>query len=339
MTTCPTRGPEIPIAVRTEDARFEDLPDFPFAPNYVDVTNPHAEPALRMHYVDEGPRDAPVVLMVHGEPAWSFLYRKLIPVFAEAGLRAVAVDQIGFGRSDKPTRPSHYSFANHIEWVRQLVVALDLRDVTLVCQDWGGPIGMGVVAREMNRFSRICAANTMLHTAEPALEGRLEWAAHASGELDATVSSALLDWRMASTRSPDFEASPSIPFATARGVSDDVAKAYDAPFPSEWHKAGMRQYPILIPVTQSDEGAAINRQTWAALADFDRPFLTLFGDSDPPTRGWAEIFRERIPGAAGQPHQTLERAGHFWQEDCGAEVAAILVEWIRSTPGHRPSHT
>jgi len=329
MSTIPTEGPEIPIAVRTDDARFADLPGFPFAPHYVDVANPHHSEKLRMHYVDEGPRDAPVVLMVHGEPAWSFLYRKLIPVFADAGLRAVAVDQIGFGRSDKPTRPSHYSFEHHVEWVRQLVVALDLQDVTLVCQDWGGPIGMGVVAREMDRFSRICAANTMLHTAESGLAGRIEWAAHAEGELDSTVSTALLDWRMASTRSPDFEASPSIPFATARGVTDEVAAAYDAPFPSEWHKAGMRQYPILIPVTESDEGAAINRETWSALARFDRPFLTLFGDSDPPTRGWAEIFQERVPGAKGQPHQTLERAGHFWQEDCGAEAAAILVEWIR----------
>lgn len=333
MSPIPTEGPEIPIAVRTDDARFADLPDFPFAPHYVDVANPHAAAPLRMHYVDEGPRDAPVVLMVHGEPAWSFLYRKLIPVLVDAGLRAVAIDQIGFGRSDKPTRPAHYSFANHIEWVRQAVLALDLRDITLVCQDWGGPVGMGVVAREMDRFARICAANTMLHTAEPELEGRLAWSAHAVGEDDAQVSTTLLDWRMTSTRAPEFDASPSIPFATARGVSDAVAAAYDAPFPSEWHKAGMRQYPILIPVTPSDEGAAINRETWSALARFDRPFLTLFGDSDPPTRGWDEIFRERVPGAKGQPHQTLERAGHFWQEDCGAEAAAILVDWIRSTPG------
>lgn len=333
MPTVPTEGPEIPVAVRTADERFANLPDFPFAPNYVEVANPYAEKPLRMHYVDEGPRDAPVVLMVHGEPAWSFLYRKLIPVFVAAGLRAIAVDQIGFGRSDKPTRPAHYSFANHVEWVREGVVALDLQDVTLVCQDWGGPIGMGVVAKEMNRFARICAANTMLHTAEPALQGRIEWAAHAAGEHDSTVSKALLDWRMASTRAPDFEASPSIPFATARGVSAEVAAAYDAPFPSEWHKAGMRQYPVLIPVTDSDEGAAINRATWEALGRFERPFLTLFGDSDPPTRGWAEVFQERVPGAKGQPHRTLERAGHFWQEDCGEEAATILVEWIRSTSG------
>lgn len=327
----PFEGPEIPAAVRTPDARFDALPDFPFAPHYASVVNPYDEAPLRMHYVDEGPKEAPVVLMVHGEPAWSFLYRKLIPVFVDAGLRAVAVDQIGFGRSDKPTRPSHYSFENHIEWVRQLVVGLDLQDVTLVCQDWGGPVGMGVLAREFDRFSRVCAANTMLHTAEPELAGRIEWATHAASETEATVSQALLDWRQASTRAPEFDASPSIPFATARGVTEEVAAAYDAPFPSEWHKAGMRQYPVLIPVTPSDEGAAINRATWAALAKFDRPFLTLFGDSDPPTRGWDAIFQERVPGAKGQPHQTLERAGHFWQEDCGAEVAAILVDWIRTT--------
>lgn len=330
--TIPTSGPERPVAVRTDDARFADLPDFPFEPKYVEVDNPVADGTLRMHYVDEGPTDGPVVLMVHGEPTWSFLYRKLIPVFAAAGLRAIAVDQMGFGRSDKLTFAPNYTVERHIEWLRQLVVSLDLRDVTLVCQDWGGPIGMGVLAREGDRFSRVVAGNTMLHTAEPELAGRIVWAAHASGDLNSTVSTLLLDWRHESHRSADFEASPSIPFATARGVEPEVAAAYDAPFPSEWHKAGLRHFPLLIPVTRTDPGAAINRSTWDALSRFDRPFLTIFGDSDPATRGWEEIFHERVPGAAGQPHQTLARAGHFWQEDCGAEVAQIIVDWIRATP-------
>ena len=330
--TIPLTGPERPLVVRTDESRFEDLPGFPFEPSYVKVENPVGPGTLRMHYVDEGPSDGPVVLMVHGEPCWSYLYRKLIPVFVDAGLRAIAIDQIGFGRSDKLTFAPHYTFARHIEWARQLVVNLDLRDITLVGQDWGGPVGMGVLAREMDRFSRVVAANTMLHTAEPELAGRLEWAAHASGEHDSTVSNLLLDWRGESHRSEQFEASPSIPFATARGVEPEVAAAYDAPFPSEWHKAGVRHYPLLIPVTPSDPGSAINRDTWAVLSRFDRPFLTLFGDSDPATRGWEQIFRERVPGAAGQPHQTLERAGHFWQEDCGAEAAEIIVDWIRSTP-------
>ncbi len=327
----PTSLPKIPLVVRTADARFANLPDYPFRPHYVSVANPYAKRPLRMHYVDEGPRDAPVVLMVHGEPSWSYLYRKMVPVFAAAGLRAVAVDLIGFGRSDKPVRSSHYSFANHIEWLRQLVVALDLRAITLIGQDWGGPIGMGVLAREMDRFARVVAGNTMLHTAEPELAGRLEWAVHASGERNSTVDAMLLDWMHATHRAPDFEASPSIAGSIVRGISAGALEAYDAPFPSEWHKAGMRQFSVLIPVTRSDVGAQINLATWAALARFDRPFLTLFSDSDPATRGWAEIFAERVPGARGQPHQIQARAGHFWQEDNGADAARIIVDWIAAT--------
>jgi len=329
--TAPTAGPDWPAVVRTEDARFEDLPGFPFAPHYHVVENPHGDEGLRMHYVDEGPPDAPVVLMVHGEPTWSYLYRKLVPVFAAAGLRAVAVDQVGFGRSDKPTRSSDYSFENHVEWLRQFVVGTDLREVTLVCQDWGGPIGLGALAREPDRFARVVAGNTMLHTGEAELADRLAWSAHGSGDADSTVSLALLDWMHYSHRAADFTAAPSVRGATALGLSDAVAAAYDAPFPSEWHKAGMRQFPVLIPVTRTDPGAAINRATWQALARFDRPFLTLFGDSDPGTGGWDRIFQERVPGAKGQPHDTLRETGHFWQEDRGEEVAQRIVDWIAST--------
>jgi haloalkane dehalogenase len=319
---------EPPVAVRTHDARFADLPDFPFAPKYAELTNPYADIPLRMHYVDEGPPDAPVVLMVHGEPTWSYLYRKLIPVFVSAGLRAIAVDQIGFGRSDKLTRPAHYSFAAHVDWFREFITALSLRDITLVCQDWGGPIALAVLAREPARFSRVVAGNTMLHTAGAELEGRLEWAAHANNEREATVSTPLLDWMHHTHRALDFRASSAVAATSLRGVDEATLAAYDAPFPSEWHKAGMRQFPALIPVTPSDPGAAINRDTWTALADFDRPFLTLFSDSDPGTRGWEAIFRERVPGAKDQPHQLLERAGHFWQEECGEHAAKIIVDWI-----------
>ncbi len=331
----PTEGPEIPPVVRTEDARFANLPGYAFDPHYVEVRNPHARGAdaaktLRMHYVDEGPSDAPVVLMAHGEPAWSFLYRKMIPVFAGAGLRAIAMDHIGFGRSDKLTRPAHYSFENHLEWLRELVVSLDLRDITIVSQDWGGPISMGVLAREPNRFARVVAGNTMLHTAEAELAGKIVWAAHSSDEEDSTVNAALLDWMHFTHRAVDFEASGSVRGSVCRGMAPEVSAAYDAPFPSEWHKAGMRQFPVLIPVTRTDPGAQINLATWEALAGFDRPFLTLFSDGDPATRGWEEIFRARVPGAKGQPHQTLEGAGHFWQEDCGEEAAAIIVDWISS---------
>lgn len=329
--TIPLTGPDRPLAVRTDDARFAGLPGYPFSPHYVEVINPVGAGSLRMHYVDEGPKDAGVVLMMHGEPAWSYLYRKMIPVFADAGLRAIAVDQMGFGRSDKLTFAPDYTFDRHIEWLRELVVQLDLTDITLVCQDWGGPVGLGVLSREMDRFGRVVAGNTMLHTAAPELEGRITWANHASGDENSTVSNLLLDWCRESHRSADFEASPSVPFATAREIEPEAVAAYDAPFPSEWHKAALRHFPLLIPVTKSDPGAAINRATWDALARFDRPFLTLFGDSDPATRGWESIFAERVPGAKGQPHQILENAGHFWQEDCGPEAAQIILDWIRAT--------
>lgn len=329
--TIPNEGPEIPLVVRTDDTRFADLPDFPFEPHYVEVKNPYGDEPLRMHCVDEGPRDAPVVLMAHGEPTWSYLYRKMIPILAEAGLRAIAVDNIGFGRSDKFTLAAHYSFENHIAWLRDLVVSLDLRDVTIVCQDWGGPLSLAVLAREPKRFARVVAGNTMLHTLEPELEDKIVWANHASGDENSTVNNMLLDWIAYAHRAVEFDASASVHGSTVRGVSPEVAAAYDAPFPSEWHKAGMRQFPALIPVSRNDPGAAINLATWKFLAGFERPFLTLFGDRDPATRGWEEIFQARIPGAKGQPHQILERAGHFWQEDCGAEAAKIIVDWIAAT--------
>jgi haloalkane dehalogenase len=335
----PTDGPEFPIAVRTDDARFEGLPGFDFEPHYVEVSNPffvsEAESgqtqALRMHYVDEGPQDAPVVLMTHGEPTWSYLYRKLIPIFVAAELRAIAPDHIGFGRSDKLTQPAHYSFEGHIDRLEELIVGLNLRDITLVCQDWGGPIAMAVLARHPDRFSRVVAGNTMLHTAEAELEGRIVVANHSTGDSDQTVAGFLLDWMLNSHRALEFEASPSVRGATQRKIAADVAAAYDAPFPGPWHKAGMRQFPALIPVTRTDPGTAINLATWKALCVFERPFLTLFSDSDPSTRGWESIFEERVPGAKGQPHQILEGAGHFWQEDVGEEAARLIVAWIEST--------
>lgn len=324
----PCAGPEVPPVVRTPDECFEALPDFPFAPSYVTVPWHGGDTGLRMHYIDEGPRDAPVILMVHGEPSWSFLYRKLIPVFAAAGYRAIAPDLVGFGRSDKPTHHWDYSVAAHIDWLDALVRALDLERITLVCQDWGGPVGLGVLARHPQRFSAVVAANTPLHTGAASLAGHLSWAAHASSEQDATVNAGLLDWGRHSQREADFLASVSLHFATARDLPPAVAAAYDAPFPSEWHKAGMRQFPLLIPLTTSDPGAAINRDTWQALEGFENPFLTLFSDSDPTTAGWEAQFRERVPGARDQPHGVLENAGHFWQEDCGEQAATRICDWL-----------
>ncbi len=326
--TVPVDGPEVPDVVRTADERFAALPGYPFKPNYCEVVTEDLSIPLRMHYVDEGPRDGPVILMVHGEPSWSYLYRKLIHVFAEAGYRAIAVDLIGFGRSDKLTFSPRYTAARHIEWLRSLVTQLDLRGVTLICQDWGGPVGLGVLSREADRFAAVVAGNTILHTGSAELEGQLGWSVHARGDENSEVNKALLDWARHSQRSEYFEASDSLHVATVTDVGPEIAKAWDVPFPGEWHKAGMRQFPLLIPLTDTDEGADICRQTWAVLEQFERPFLTLFSDSDPPTRGWETQFQERVPGAQGQPHQVLERAGHYWQEDCGERAAQIILDWL-----------
>lgn len=325
----PVKGPDVPTVVRTDEARFANLSDYPFAPNYLELPTRLGDAALRMHYVDEGPRDAPVVLMVHGEPSWSYLYRHMIPVFARAGLRAIAPDLIGFGRSDKPVWCPHYSFPNHIAWLEDLVLGLDLRNITLVCQDWGGPIALAVLARHPGRFQRVVAANTILHNAEPTLRDRLTWAVHSDGQGNVVINAMLLAWLCQGNRSVEFDASTALQGSTVSTLSQAVLDAYDAPFPSEWHKAGMRQFAALIPVSPHDPGAAINHATWKALGEFRRPFLTLFSDGDPATRGWEALFRERVPGAQGQPHQTLEGAGHFWQEDKGAEAAALIRDWMR----------
>ncbi len=315
---------------RTPDSRFDALPEYPFAPHYLDLQAesgvPHA--LLRLHYVDEGDPSASPVLMLHGEPTWSFLYRKMIPVVVAAGHRAIAPDHIGFGKSDKPIERSAYSFEAHVDWLHAFVLALDLHDITLVGQDWGGPIGLAVLAREPDRFARVVASNTILHTADPELAGRLAWANHGTGMREVCLAEELLDWITFSQRSPVMEASWAAQGSTVKPLSPEALNAYDAPFPEERAKAGMRQFPILIPLTRSDPGAAINRATWRALESFQGPFLTVFGDSDPATQGWQTIFQERVPGAAGQPHAILEGAGHFLQEDVGEELARRIVEWM-----------
>ena len=316
--------------LRTHDDRFENLPGYSFQPRYVNVSSGARTP-MRMHYVDEGPSDGAPVLMVHGQPTWSYLYRKMIPVLVAAGHRAMAPDLIGFGRSDKPTDKTDYTFERHIDWLQEFVVALDLRDITLVGQDWGGPIALGVLAREPDRFARVVAANTMLHTVEPELAGRVAWSNYGVGDDDACISEALLNWIAFSQRAPDFDASMAVGASTATKIDAATLAAYDAPFPEPRYKAGVRQFPILIPITRSDPGAAINRATWKALAEFERPFLTAFGDSDPGTAGWDAIFQERVPGAAGRPHTTIEKAGHFIQEDAGERLAAVVLDFIKTT--------
>lgn len=316
--------------LRTPDDRFVDLPGYPFEPHYADVEADGVGP-LRMHYLDEGPADGPVALLLHGQPTWSYLYRKVVPVLVERGIRVIAPDNIGFGRSDKPARPTDHTFARHIEWVRSLVTGLDLRDITLVAQDWGGPIGFSVLAAEPDRFARVVAANTILHTADPALADRLTWAVHGVGESRVVLEEALVDYLLYTQRAPELRASDFIGFATTTPLTPDVLKAYDAPYPDERYTAGLRQMTALLPLTRNDVGAKIGRRTMRALEQFDRPFVTAYSDGDPATRGWEKVFQERVPGARGREHVTITGAGHFLQEDAGEELGRVVAHVITTT--------
>ena len=294
--------------LRTPDERFADLPDFPFAPHYVEVDG------LRMHYLDEGPPDGEVVLLLHGEPSWSYLYRRMIPVLTRAGLRAVAIDLIGFGRSDKPTRREDYTYQAHVDWTWAAIEAIGLTDITLVCQDWGGLIGLRLVGEHPERFARVVAANTVLPT----------------GDLD--PGEAFLAWRQFSQESPDFPVGKIIGGACAGKLTPEIAAAYDAPFPDESFKAGARHFPMLVPTRPDDPASAANRAAWEVLRTFDKPFLCAFSDSDPMTRAAEPLLRKQIRGAEGQTHVTITEAGHFLQEDKGVELAEAVVQFVAANP-------
>jgi len=290
--------------LRPPDDRFADLPGYPFEPHYVDVDG------LRMHYVDEGPRKAAPVLLLHGEPSWSYLYRKMIPILAAAGHRTVAPDLIGFGRSDKPARQEDHTYQRHVDWTRGLLEGLDLRDVTLFCQDWGGLIGLRLVAGHPDRFSRVVAANTGLPTG------------------DQSTGEAFAAWQKFSQETPEFPVGAIINGACVSDLSPEVIAAYDAPCPGGEYTAGARRFPMLVPTTPDDPAAEPNRQAWAVLGKWEKPFLTAFSDSDPITKG-AEVFLQAlIPGAQGQPHTTIAGAGHFLQEDRGEDLGQLVADFI-----------
>ena len=283
-----------------------------------------------MHYVDVGPSDGPVVVLLHGQPTWSYLYRDVIARLADAGLRVIAPDNIGFGRSDKPIDATDYTFARHIEWAHSLIAGLDLRSVTLVVQDWGGPIGLSVLAREPDRFNRVVATNTILHTCDPGLAGRLAWAHHGVDQDRVLLQETLLDYVSFYQRSPDIVPSLFLD-AVAGPLSAPVLAGYDAPFPGRAYKAGLRQLTALVPLTRNDPGAKIGAATMAALNDWHKPFLTAFSDADPATRGWDVVFQQHVPGARGQNHTTIEDAGHFVQEQQGERLATIVAEFVGTT--------
>ncbi len=295
--------------LRTPDERFENLPGYDFAPHYLHV--PDGEGGeLRMHYLDEGPEGADPVLLMHGEPSWSYLYRKMIPPLVRAGHRVIALDLIGFGRSDKPSERSDYSYARHVAWVESAFDQLNLKNTTLVCQDWGGLIGLRLLASRPDCFARAVAANTMLPTGE-----------HEPGE-------AFLAWQKFSQEVPEFPVGKIIAGAVTCELPPEVIAAYDAPFPDESFKAGARQFPVLVPTSRDDPASADNIAAWEVLKQWDKPFLTAFSDSDPVTGGGEKVFQKLVPGTQGQPHTTIKNGGHFLQEDQGEALAQVVNDFI-----------
>lgn len=287
--------------VRTPESRFERLADYPFEPHYFEV----CPDGMRMHYLDEGPGEADTVLMLHGEPSWSYLYRHMIPVVAAAGHRVIAPDLIGFGKSDKPTRLEDYSYQRHMDWMLEFVEGLDLNNITLVCQDWGSLIGLRLAAEQQQRFKAIVVGNGMLPTGEQ------------------KVPAAFQLWKNFALYSPWFPIARIINSGSFKTLGPEERKAYDAPFPSSKYKAGARAFPRLVPVSADDPATPANKAAWKVLEQWQKPFLTTFSNGDPITRGGDKFMQERIPGAKDQPHQTLV-GGHFLQEDSPVPFARAI---------------
>ncbi len=293
--------------LRTPDSRFDGLQGYPFRPHYLDVTAP-GTPSLRMHYLDEGPRDGAAVLLLHGEPTWSYLYRSMIGPLADAGHRVLAPDLIGFGRSDKPTRRQDYTYQRHVDWVSSWIDTLDLRDITAVVQDWGSLIGLRIAAEHPDRFAKLFIANGFLPTAER------------------PTPTAFSIWRGFAKYSPVLPAGRIVDAGTVSRLSGAVRAGYDAPYPDRRYQAGARAFPQLVPTSPDDPAVPANRAAWAALGRWEKPVLCVFGTRDPILGKADRALISHIPGAAGQPHARIT-AGHFIQEDAGPELARRLLDW------------
>src|ERR1017187_2040311 len=298
--------------LRTPDERFAALPGFDYSPHYEQVDDGEGG-SLRIHYVREGDPEAPVVVLLHGEPSWSYLYRTMIPVLTAAGFGVVVPDLVGFGRSDKPAERSDYTYARHVEWMRAFLFdRVGLRDITLVCQDWGGLIGLRLVGEHPDRFARVVAANTFLPTG------------------DSDPGEAFFNWQRFSQEVEVFPTGFIVNTGCLSDLAPEVQAAYDAPFPDESFKAGARAFPMLVPSSPDDPAHDANVAAWEGLAAFDRPFLTAFSDGDPITAGAHRALQERIAGAQGQPYTTIVGASHFLQEDKGEELARGGVDFVAS---------
>ncbi|HTZ25946.1 MAG TPA: haloalkane dehalogenase [Streptosporangiaceae bacterium] len=295
--------------LRTPEDRFADAPGFPYAPHYADAGG------VRLAWVEAGPPGGEPVLLLHGEPSWSFLYRTVMAVLAEAGLRAIAVDLAGFGRSDKPADIGDHSYARHVEWIRALAFdRMDLRGVTLVGQDWGGLIGLRLAAEHPERFARIVAANTGLPTG------------------DQPMPDVWLRFREVVRTAPELSVSRLVQSGCQTRLSPQVLAAYDAPFPDASFMAGPRAMPGLVPTIPDDPASAANRAAWQRLSAWDKPFLVAFSDRDPITGAMAPVLERTVPGAAGIAHPVIAGAGHFLQEDAGEELGTVITDFVRSHP-------
>ena len=287
--------------LRTPDAAFADLPDWPYEPHYVEIQD-----GLRIAYVDEGPTDGPVMLLMHGEPSWSYLYRFMIPALVEGGCRVLAPDLVGFGRSDKPTERSAHTYERHVDWMLAWIREVNPADVTFFGQDWGGLVGLRLVTAEPDRFAAVVVANTGLPTGE------------------SKPTEAFMAWQKFSQTVETFPVGFIVNGGTGRDLSPAEIAAYDAPFPTEEHKAGPRQLPSMVPTDADNPSTAANKAAWEVLRAWTKPLVCAFSDNDAVTKGGEKVFLRDVPGAQGQPHVTTS-GGHFLQEDCAPELAALLL--------------
>ncbi len=321
---------------RTPDECFDNLADYPFEPNYLHIADGEGG-ELRLHYVDEGPADGAVVLLMHGQPVWSYLYRYMIPPLVAAGFRVIAPDLIGFGRSDKPTQLEDYSYAGHVAWMSEWLTALDLQDITLFCQDWGSLIGLRLVAAFPDRFSQVVLANGGMPTGmipeeytEPLKEAYQTLPVVKVEELgerfrDTSGIPGFLYWRKFCAETPELDVGRLVELTSTTALLADEIAAYGAPFPDQTYVAGARRFPSLVPVFYDEPEVEENKSAWEVLRRFDKPFMLAFSDQDPVTAGGDKVFLEQVPGCQGVAHRTIEGAGHFLQQDAPQQcVQAIL---------------
>lgn len=330
--------------VRTPDSRFDPITDFPYPPNYVDISDGDGT-TLRMHYVDAGPKSGEILLCLHGQPTWSYLWRRMIPQLTAAGHRVIAPDLIGFGRSDKPAHRTDYTYRRHVAWMGAFVEALDLKRVTLVCQDWGGLIGLRVVTELPDRFARIVVANTGLPDARQIPDAMARPMHDLFDSIPALppeemgkklrenqFGAGFMYWIKYCSEYPDFIISDVVNLSAGGTLTETQKAAYDAPFPDESFKQGARQFPSLVPIFPDGPDIPDNRRAWAFFEQWQKPLLTAFSDNDPVTAGGWKRFQESVPGARGQAHVTITGAGHFLQEDAPVAFADAIIGFCRANP-------